>query len=258
MSTTLLITATAAALAIPAGALAWRRRQVVSVVEHEAALVALPGRPTRVLEPGRHVLWNPLAEVTFFDLRSTPLALVGQEVLTADGATVRLSIAGRFKVTDPLAAFSTSSAWRDELHSALQLALREIVAKSRLDSLLEDRGALESPLLERARELLTVSGVELLSARLRDLSVSGDLKRALADVQVAKAEGAARLERARAESASLRSLANAARLLKDHEALLDLRVLSTAEAAASSGGHLTLDLSAWKRSKSPNANDSAS
>lgn len=255
MSTTLLITATA--LAVGAGAIAWRRRHVVSVVEHEAALVALPGRATRLLGPGRHVLWNPLAELTFFDLRSTPMALTGQEVLTADGATVRLSIAGRFKVTDPLAAFSTSTAWRDELHNAVQLALREIVAKSRLDSLLEDRGALEAPLLERARELLTVSGVELLSARLRDLSVTGDLKRALAEVQVARAEGAARLERARAESASLRSLANAARLLKENEALLDLRVLSTVEAAANSSGSLTLDLSAWKRSKPPTDDNSA-
>jgi hypothetical protein len=48
-------------------------------------------------------------------------------------------------------------------------------------------------------------------------------------VLVAKADGATALERARSETASLRSLANAARQLADNPALFQLRLLQQLE-----------------------------
>ncbi|MHC4376863.1 MAG: slipin family protein [Planctomycetota bacterium] len=256
------MTNTLIAFAVFAGAFAFwrafRESRMVRVNEHEAAVLQIPGRLHRVLLNGEHFVWSPRREVTRFDLREVPTQLVGQEVLTADSAALRISVSARYQVTKPLAVFNSTLNWTQEIHTALQLALREVVAKNRLDTLLEERTGLEAALLEHARENLTVPGIELHSARLRDLTFTGELKHALAQVQVAKAEGAARLERARAEAASLRTLANSARLLKEHEALLDLRVLSTAETAASRGGNLTLDLSAWKRGKPSNDERNAS
>ena len=56
----------------------------------------------------------------------------------------------------------------------------------------------------------------------------GELRRAAMDVVVARERGRAELERARAEAATLRSLANTAQLLEEHPALLHLRTLQTA------------------------------
>ena len=58
----------------------------------------------------------------------------------------------------------------------------------------------------------------------------GDLRRAYAETILARQRGRADLERARAEAATLRSLANTARLLDEHPALLRLRALQVAEA----------------------------
>jgi regulator of protease activity HflC (stomatin/prohibitin superfamily) len=55
----------------------------------------------------------------------------------------------------------------------------------------------------------------------------GDLKKVFAEVLKAKQEGQAALERARGESASLRNLANAARLLESNPALQNLRLIQT-------------------------------
>jgi hypothetical protein len=53
----------------------------------------------------------------------------------------------------------------------------------------------------------------------RDLMLPGELKRAFAQTVTAQKEGLASLQRARGETASLRSLANAARLMQDHPGL---------------------------------------
>ncbi len=53
----------------------------------------------------------------------------------------------------------------------------------------------------------------------------GDLKRIFAQELAARKEGLAALEKARSETAALRNLANAARMVDDNPALLQPRVL---------------------------------
>ena len=60
---------------------------------------------------------------------------------------------------------------------------------------------------------------------LKDIVLPADLKRAQAQVLMARAEGLAALERARGETAALRNLADAARLCAGNPALLQLRLL---------------------------------
>jgi hypothetical protein len=69
-----------------------------------------------------------------------------------------------------------------------------------------------------------------------------DLKRAFADVLKAKQEGQAALERARGESASLRNLANAARVLEGNPALMNLRLMQSLTAAQNAGNTVVLGL----------------
>ena len=67
----------------------------------------------------------------------------------------------------------------------------------------------------------------MLEIDLRDVMLPGDVKTAFTEVLRARAEGRAALERARGESAALRNLANAARLIEANPALMNLRLLQT-------------------------------
>jgi hypothetical protein len=67
--------------------------------------------------------------------------------------------------------------------------------------------------------------VELLEVEVRDVMLPAELKRSFAAVLVARKDGEAALERARAETAALRSLANAGRTVSDNPGLLQLRIL---------------------------------
>ena len=118
-----------------------------------------------------------------------------------------------FKVTDPARALHEFESYQSELHLATQLALRTAVGESSVEDLLEHRLDLGARLHELVTAKAPELGVEIEAVELRDLMLPGNLKSAFADVLLQRAAGLAALERARGESAALRSLANAARVL---------------------------------------------
>jgi regulator of protease activity HflC (stomatin/prohibitin superfamily) len=83
-------------------------------------------------------------------------------------------------------------------------------------------------------------GIAIHAVEVKDVMFPAELKRAFADVLKAKQEGQAALERARGESASLRNLANAARVLDGNPALMNLRVLQSLASAQNAGNTLVL------------------
>jgi regulator of protease activity HflC (stomatin/prohibitin superfamily) len=68
----------------------------------------------------------------------------------------------------------------------------------------------------------------------------GELKKVFAQVVTARKEGLAALEKARGETAALRNLANAAKLVENNPALMQLRMIQSLE--ESSGNTLVVGL----------------
>jgi regulator of protease activity HflC (stomatin/prohibitin superfamily) len=95
-------------------------------------------------------------------------------------------------------------------------------------------------LLARVQPDAAKIGIDVLAIAVKDVMFPADLKRAFADVLKAKQEGQAALERARGESAALRNLANAARVLEGNPALMNLRLLQSLSAAQNAGNTLVL------------------
>ena len=77
-------------------------------------------------------------------------------------------------------------------------------------------------------------GLKLKVADVKDIMFPGEMKKAFAQVVKAQKEGQAALERARGETAALRNLANAAKMIEDNPNLLQLRAL---QSLADSGGN---------------------
>jgi regulator of protease activity HflC (stomatin/prohibitin superfamily) len=111
------------------------------------------------------------------------------------------------------------------MYEDIQLELRRRTAAVALDELMADREKVMSGFTAAIAEGVRKMGIELASVDLRDLSLAGPAKQAFADIWKAQKDGQAALERARGEQASLRSLANAARMLKGNPELMNLRLL---------------------------------
>ncbi|SKX08747.1 Uncharacterised protein [Mycobacteroides abscessus subsp. massiliense] len=70
-------------------------------------------------------------------------------------------------------------------------------------------------------------GVTVTRFVVKDIMLSGEVRKALAGPLLAREAGKAQLERARAEAAVLRSMANTAKLLRENPELLQLRTLES-------------------------------
>ena len=204
----------------------------VVVQEYERVVLHRSGAAGVVLGPGRHRYRRFRSAIAVVDLRPALLKVAGQEVLTGDGVGVRASVVVRYVVTDPLRwvlaadAHTTTVEW---LYLAAQLAVRDLVGSQSVEELLQARALAGEHLVLRVREAAERVGATVEAVDLRDLSFPGDLKRTFAQVAVARQEAAASLERARGEVATLRSLANAARVMQGNPALRELRTLLAVE-----------------------------
>jgi regulator of protease activity HflC (stomatin/prohibitin superfamily) len=209
------------------------------VQQGERLVVRRDAQVLAVLGPGRHRLpgraWRRRLERV--DVRERLLLVSGQEVTTADAPGVKVSLVVRWHVADPVAWLDVSAEPVEQLRVQAQLALRDWAVTRGVDEVVAERGAATELLTAAVAEVVRRTGVAVESVAVRDVVVPGELRRAALAVATARAEGLADLERARAESAALRSRANGARLLSDHPALLHLRAIET---AAERGGTIVL------------------
>jgi regulator of protease activity HflC (stomatin/prohibitin superfamily) len=86
--------------------------------------------------------------------------------------------------------------------------------------------------LRRSQEAVRELGVELVAVDVKDLMLPAASKKLLGQVVDARQRGLAALEKARGETAALRSLANAARMVEASPSLLQLRLLQQLESTS--------------------------
>ena len=205
------------------------------ISEGHAGLLYHKGKFVEVLGVGRHVRWGRHFTLGAFDLRKTSLLIAGQDVLTADNVSLKLSLLVTYQVTDPVKAAHETQNWLSDLYNAAQLALRAVVGGVAIEALLNQRLEIGAQLMARVQLEAAKIGVNAHSVEVKDVMFPADLKRAFAEVLKSKQEGQAALERARGESAALRNLANAAKLLEGNPALMNLRLMQSLSAAQAAG-----------------------
>lgn len=212
----------------------------VTVREAETGLFYSNGQLRATVGAGRHRVWRLpwlKEEIALVDLRRTDLQLTGQEMLTADGLSVRMNLVAEYRVTDATRAMHAVQDFRNALYTTLQLLLREAVQARALDELLANRTALSSSLLEPARTAAEEFGLEVLRVGVKDIILSGDVKKMLSQEVEAQRAGRAALVAAREEVAATRARTNTARLLQDNPMLVRLRELEALAQVASGYGN---------------------
>jgi regulator of protease activity HflC (stomatin/prohibitin superfamily) len=201
----------------------------VVVRQWETVLVYKDGCFEQALGAGRHRVRRRRRELVRFDLRPHLVTVANQEILTADGLAPRITLVGRVAVTDARLLHEAAADADAQLYTAVQVALRARVATRTLEELMTGREQLGAEVRADVTEVAAAIGREVLEVTVRDLAVPSELRVAAVRVVTARHEGLAALERARGETAALRSLANAARLAQDVPALLALRTLRAVE-----------------------------
>lgn len=218
-------------LLVLGGLLAWvgikRTLRTETVYDYEQGLRYVKGQLRGIAPPGTYRWLGDMQRIVKADLRVQSITLTGQEVMSSDKATLKVSVTAQFRIADAKTALADYQSYQQSLYAAIQVAVREVIGAATIDELLEQRAAFDGRLAELAGPALAAIGLSLVSINVRDIMLPGQLKQLFTQVLEARQQGLAALERARGEQAALRSLANAARVLDNNPALYQLRLLQT-------------------------------
>lgn len=197
----------------------------ITVSAGQCALEYKDGTLGRVLPPGRHRI-DVEASVVRVEMREQVLTLAPQEVLTSDAVTLRVTVALQFKVRDAVAYVEAAADPMAAVYLAAQIALRDLAAAVTADEVMQRGNRIDADAIAAAaRTAGARTGVQVIGAFVKDVIVPTEIRAAALQLATAKATGAAKLEAARAETAALRALANAGKLLDAHPALAQLQLI---------------------------------
>ncbi|MEM7255530.1 MAG: SPFH domain-containing protein [Pseudomonadota bacterium] len=218
------------ALAAVAYALS-RLFQRVVVRETEHVVLINNGRIDRALTPGTYWFFRPRSHLETLPARAALLTMPTQEVLTADNVALRVSLLMSYVIESPVQTVSSSESYEAELYAHAQLALRAAIAARDIESILSSRVAIGDDLEGAIRPRAEALGIKVTDVAVKDVTFPGPLREAFAQAAKARQAAQAKLEEARGEMASLRSLANSARMLSGNPELAQLRLLQTLDRA---------------------------
>lgn len=187
------------------------------------------GKFDRMLEPGLYWIYKPGQAIKSKDARPYLRTIKGQELLTKDGVSIKISAQAELEIVDPVLEHKAARDTSDVVYTYVQSALRDMIGETEVENLLSVRGTLSKQLFEKVEPQTGALGLKLKQLAIKDIIFPGSLKKSFAQQALAKQESLAALERARGETAALRSLANAARMLEDNPGLFKLRLLQTAD-----------------------------
>jgi regulator of protease activity HflC (stomatin/prohibitin superfamily) len=114
----------------------------------------------------------------------------------------------------------------------MQFALRAYVGGFSLDELLDKKELVSEFVIQNAAEKVADLGIELKTAGIRDIILSGEMKDIMNQVLVAEKKAQANIIMRREETASMRSLLNTAKLMEENETLWKLKEMEYVEKIA--------------------------
>ncbi len=201
--------------------------RTIRVGPEQRVVEYVDGSFTRVLGPGQHRRGHEkrtLHRWVYLPARIETLS--PQDVLTSEGVSVRATAAIRWAVGDPRVFVEVAHDPAAVVYLAVQVALREALAEyDAMGVVRQARGPVGVALTEAAQATGESVGIDVLEVVVKDVILPPELRSAYAELATARTRGQAQLEAARAETAALRSMANGAKLLDEHPALAQLRLV---------------------------------
>jgi regulator of protease activity HflC (stomatin/prohibitin superfamily) len=195
--------------------------------EYERGVVFRLGRLIALKGPGLRFLIPIVDQMVRVDLRTVTLNVPPQEVITKDNVTVRVNAVAYFRVLDPDRAITEVENYLVATSQIAQTTLRSVLGKAELDSLLAERERLNQELQAIIDEQTEPWGIKVSTVEVKDVELPQDMQRAIALQAQAERERRAKIIGAEGEYQAAQKLADAADIIGQNPATLQLRYLQT-------------------------------
>src|SRR4051795_307350 len=177
--------------------------------------------------PGLFLLITVVEMRVKVDLRTVPLNVPPQEVITKDNVPVRVNAVAYFRIIDPERAIVQIENFMVATSQISQTTLRSVLGQHQLDELLSERDKINAILQQIIDEATSPWGIKISIVEVKDVEIPTGMQRAMARQAEAERERRAKVIAAEGEFQAAERLKDAALVIEQHPTALQLRYLQT-------------------------------
>lgn len=212
------------------------------VNQYQRGVVLTLGKFTGVRQPGLTVIVPIFQHMIRVDIRSMPIDVPKQEVITKDNVTAAVDAVVYIRVTDPEKAVLETTNYSYATSQFAQAALRDVTGNVELDELLSKREEVGQQIKDIVDSQTAQWGVDIEIVRVQNIELPQDMKRAMAKQAEAERERRAIVINADGEKIAAQNLADAAAIFAKVPGALNLRTLGTLERISTEPSQKTMML----------------
>lgn len=197
------------------------------LMEYERGVVFFLGKFQTVKGPGLVFVLPIVQRLIRVNLQTVTMEVPAQDVITRDNVSVKVSAVIFLRVVDPQRAVL---AVQDYLYSTSQISqttLRSVLGQSQLDDLLSKREEINAELQRIIDQQTEPWGVKVSVVEVKNVDLPQEMQRAIAKQAEAERERRAKVIHAEGEFQAAQKLSDAAAVIGQHPAALQLRYLQT-------------------------------
>lgn len=199
------------------------------VNQYQRGVVLTLGKFTGIRQPGLRIVIPIFQKMIRVDVRSTPIDVPKQEVITRDNVTAGVDAVVYFRVLDPAKAVLETTNYVYATSQFAQAALRDVTGNFELDELLSKRQEISDKIKEIVDAQTSQWGIDVENVKIQNIELPSDMKRAMAKQAEAERERRSNIINAEGEMSAATKLAEAAKIISAVPGALNLRTLNTIE-----------------------------
>jgi len=191
--------------------------------QYQRAVVFRLGKLRGIRGPGLYWIIPGIEWQTTVDLRTITASVDQQETITKDNVPVKVTVVVWYAITDPIKSVIEV---REVDRSVIQVALtslRNIIGRHTLDDVLKEQEKLGTTMRESIDSATEPWGVKVSRVEMRNVEIPESMQRAMAQEAEALREKRARIIKAEAELEASLKLKEAAGVIMENPAGLELR-----------------------------------
>ena len=198
------------------------------LAEYERAVIFRLGRVLPSPKgPGVILVFRPIDRMVRISLRLETLEVPGQDVVTRDNVTLKVSAVLFFRVLDPKRAVLEVAKYLYTTSQLAQTSLRSVLGQVDLDDLLSEREKLNLRLQSILDQDTEPWGIKVVKVEVKQVDLPDQMIRAIARQAEAEREKRAKIIHAEGEYIAAEKLAMAAELIQRQPFAIQLRYLQT-------------------------------
>jgi regulator of protease activity HflC (stomatin/prohibitin superfamily) len=199
------------------------------VNQYERGVILTLGKYSGTRNPGLNIIIPIIQTMHKVDVRSTPIDVAKQEVITKDNVTVGVDAVVYLRVVDSAKAILETTNYVYATSQFAQAALRDVTGNVEMDDLLSNREQISQQIKEIVDRQTDAWGIDVENVKVQNIELPQDMKRAMAKQAEAERERRSNIINADGEKVAAQTLADAARILSSTPGAINLRTLNTLE-----------------------------